>query len=79
MEDQPIRTKRADDDVCLGIEAPLARRHDTFALSYLSWIPLGSPIVEWASLDRALPEPSQAEAMQRAAALDPSSISRRKA
>jgi len=40
-----------------------------------SAIYLGSPIVEWASLDRALPEPSRAEAMQRAAALDPSPIS----
>jgi hypothetical protein len=39
MEDQPIRTKRAADDVSLGIEAPLARRHDTFPLSFLSWIP----------------------------------------
>jgi hypothetical protein len=38
-EDQPIRTTLDDDDVGLGIEAPLARRHDTFALSYLSWIP----------------------------------------
>jgi hypothetical protein len=35
-ENQPIRTKLDDDDVGLGIEAPLARRHDTFALSYLS-------------------------------------------
>lgn len=40
-----------------------------------SAIYLGSPIVERASLDRALPEPSRAEAMQRATALDPSSIS----
>ena len=38
-EDQPIRTKLDDDDVGLGIEGPLARRDDTFALSYLSWIP----------------------------------------
>jgi hypothetical protein len=75
MEDQPIRTRRDDDDVSLGIEAPLARRHDTFALSYLSWI----PDCRMGISDGALPEPSQAEAMQRAAALARSSISRRKA
>jgi len=37
MEDQAIRTKRDDDGLRLGIVAALSRRHDTFALSYLSW------------------------------------------
>ena len=32
-----IRTRRDDDGVRPGIEAALARRHDKFALSYLSW------------------------------------------
>jgi hypothetical protein len=36
MEAQATRTK-LDDDVRLCIEAALARRHDKFALSYLSW------------------------------------------
>ena len=70
-EDQPIRTKLGDGDVDLCIEA----RSRGGTTRSRSAIYLGSPIVEWASLDRALPEPSRAEAMQRAAALDPSSIS----
>jgi len=36
MEAQATRTKLDDDRVRLGIEAALARRHDTFVLSYLS-------------------------------------------
>jgi hypothetical protein len=35
MEAQTIHLK--DDDVRLGIEAAIARRHEKFALSYLSW------------------------------------------
>jgi hypothetical protein len=37
MEAEAIRTKRDDADVRLGIEAALARRHDKFVLSDLSW------------------------------------------
>jgi hypothetical protein len=35
MEAQVIRLPK--DDVSLGIEAAIARRHEKFALSYLSW------------------------------------------